>query len=128
MNSPIREEDSYVFIIIVNIRDFRFNDTTATRMLLKKSVSSFSLNRDYSYPLTLSNVQEPSRSLIPWDHMQVQKKKYNFVIACLAFSHCSLPKMVRKNVQKMYALANLLFWLLNLLFFRHSHCRGIMGS
>ena len=38
----------------------RFNDMMATRMLLKKSVSSFSLNRNYSYPLTLSNVREPS--------------------------------------------------------------------
>ena len=39
----------------------RSNDATATRTSLKKVyLRSFSLYRDYSYPITLSNVAEPS--------------------------------------------------------------------
>ena len=39
----------------------RSNDATATRTWLKKVyLRSFSLYRDYSYPITLSNVGEPS--------------------------------------------------------------------
>ena len=37
------------------------NDATATRTSLKKvCLRSFSLDSDYSYPITLSNVGEPS--------------------------------------------------------------------
>ena len=32
---------------------------------------------------TLSNVGEPARNWIPRDHIQVQKEKQNFVVACL---------------------------------------------
>ena len=49
----------------------------------KVNLRSFSLHRNYSYPLTLSNVGEPSWSWILRDHMQVQKEKLNFVVACL---------------------------------------------
>ena len=43
------------------IGTLRSNDATATRTSLKKvNLCSFSLNSDYSYPLTLSNVGEPS--------------------------------------------------------------------
>ena len=49
----------------------------------KVNLRSFSLHRNYSYPLTLSNVGEPSWSWILGDHMQVQKEKLNFVVACL---------------------------------------------
>ena len=39
----------------------RSNDATATRTSLKKVyLRSFSLYRDYSYPITVSNVGEPS--------------------------------------------------------------------
>ena len=39
------------------------------------NLRSFSLYRNYSYPLILSNVGEPSWSWIPGDHIQVQKEK-----------------------------------------------------
>ena len=41
----------------------------------KVNLRSFSLYRNFSYPLTLSNVGEPSWSWIPRDHIQVQKEK-----------------------------------------------------
>ena len=47
------------------------------------NLRSFSLHRNYSYPLTLSNLGKPSWSWILWDHIQVQKEKLNFVVACL---------------------------------------------
>ena len=49
----------------------------------KVNFRSFSLNRNYSYPRTLLNVGELSWSWIPKDHIQVQKEKYNFAVACL---------------------------------------------
>ena len=56
----LRIRESYV-------RDFiRSNDATAKRTSLKKrNLRSFSLYRNYSYPLTLSNVSEPSWSWMP---------------------------------------------------------------
>ena len=43
------------------IGTLRSNETTATRTSLKKvCLRSFSLNSDYSYPISLSNVGEPS--------------------------------------------------------------------
>ena len=54
----------------------RSNDATATRTSLKKvHLRSFSLYRDYSYPITLSNVGELSWSWISRDHIQSQKEK-----------------------------------------------------
>ena len=38
---------------------------------------------DYSVSLTLSNVGRLSWSLIPMNHIQVQKEKVNFLVACL---------------------------------------------
>ena len=49
------------------------------------NLRSFSLYRNYSYPLTLSKVGELSWSWIPREHIQVQKQKQNFVVACLRF-------------------------------------------
>ena len=46
----------------------------------------FCLYRDYPYPLTLSNVGQPSCSWIPSDPIPVQKEKYNFVVVCLRSS------------------------------------------
>ena len=46
---------------------------------LKVNLHSFSLYRNYSYLVTLSNEGEPSWSWI----LQVQKEKLNFVVACL---------------------------------------------
>ena len=42
---------------------------------LEVNLRSFSLFRDYLYPLTLSNVGEPSWSWTPRDHIQVQREK-----------------------------------------------------
>ena len=42
---------------------------------LKVNLRSLSLYRDYLYPLTLSNVGEPSWSWTPRDHIQVQREK-----------------------------------------------------
>ena len=43
----------------------------------------FRLYRDYPYPLTLSNVGQPSWSWIPSHPIPVQKEKYNFIVVCL---------------------------------------------
>ena len=54
----------------------RSNDARATRTSLKKvNLRSFSLYSDYSYPLTLSIVGEPSWSWISRDQIQAQKEK-----------------------------------------------------
>ena len=45
------------------------------KLAFKANLRSFSLYRDYSYPLTLSNVSELSWTGIPWDHIQVQEDK-----------------------------------------------------
>ena len=47
------------------------------------NLRSFSLNSNYSYSLTLSNVGKPSWSLISRDYSQAQKEKQNFIVACL---------------------------------------------
>ena len=49
----------------------------------KVNSRSFNLHRDYSKSLTLSNVGEPSWSRIPKNHIQVQKERGNFVVACV---------------------------------------------
>ena len=49
----------------------------------KVNSRSFNLHHDYSKSLTLSNVGEPSWSRIPKNHIQVQKERGNFVVACL---------------------------------------------
>ena len=53
----------------------RSNDATANKnVALRVILRSFSLYRDYAYPLTLSNVGEPSWSWILRDHIQVEKE------------------------------------------------------
>ena len=49
----------------------------------KVNSRSFNLHRNYSKSLTLSNVGEPSKSGIPKNHIQVQKERGNFVLACV---------------------------------------------
>ena len=49
----------------------------------KVNSRSFNLHRDYSKSLTLSNVGEPSLSRIPKNHIQVQKEREYFVVACV---------------------------------------------
>ena len=62
----------------------RSNEATATRTSLKKGICVLSVfYRNYSYPLTLSNVGGPSWSWMLRDHIQVQKEKQNFVVGCL---------------------------------------------
>ena len=56
--------------------DFKIQRRTSEEnVALKVNLRSFSLYRDYSYLLTLSNVREPSRIWIPRDHIQVQKAR-----------------------------------------------------
>ena len=76
----------------------RSNDATATRTSFKVNLRSFSLYRNH-YPLTMSNVGEPSWSWIPRDHNHVQKKiKFRLLVqsCCLlikpiVFSTFALP-------------------------------------
>ena len=49
----------------------------------KSEYTFFSLYRDYSNSLTLSNASELVWSWISINHIQVYKEKENFVIACL---------------------------------------------
>ena len=48
-------------------------DDDNEKLAFKANLGPFSLYRDYSYPLTLSNVSELSWGWIPWDHIQVQE-------------------------------------------------------
>ena len=58
------------------IRDLKIKRRDSNENVAEKvNLRSFSLYRDYSYPLTLSNVGEPAWSWIPRDHIQVQKQK-----------------------------------------------------
>ena len=76
----------------------RSNDATATRTSFKVNLRSFSLYRNH-YPLTMSNVGEPSWSWIPRDHNHVQKEiKFRLLVqsCCLLikpidFSTFALP-------------------------------------
>ena len=76
----------------------RSNDATATRTSFKVNLRSFSLYRNH-YPLTMSNVGEPSWSWIPRDHNHVQKEiKFRLLVqsCCLlikpiVFSTFALP-------------------------------------
>ena len=66
-----------VAVALAVIRDFKDPTTRRRRERRSKKVylRSFSLYRDYSYPITLSNVGEPSWSWISRDHIQAQKEK-----------------------------------------------------
>ena len=50
---------------------------------LKVNSRSFNLHRDFSKSLTLWNVGEPSQSWISKNHIQVQKERGSFVVACV---------------------------------------------
>ena len=119
---------------ILGVKGLRSNDATATRKSLKKWICVhlvfIAIIRDYSYILTLSaNVGQSSWSWIPRDHIQVQKAKYNFVVACLwrfyvlhktrneAFFRRSRAKREKKCTVKRDGRTRLLFSLLNLLVF-----------
>ena len=53
--------DAYTKLLVCILGTLRSNDATASRTSLKKVyLRSFSLYRDYSYPITFSNVGEPS--------------------------------------------------------------------
>ena len=57
-------------------RDFKIQRRDGNvNVAQKENLRSFSLYSDYSYPLTLSNVGEPSWSWISSDHIQAQKEK-----------------------------------------------------
>ena len=57
-------------------RDFKIQRRDGDKNVAEKvHLRSFSLYSDYSWPLTLSNVGEPSWSWISRDHVQAQKEK-----------------------------------------------------
>ena len=71
------------------------------------NLRSFGLYSDYSCPLTLSNVGEPLWNWISRDHIQAQKEKENFIVACLRTS--SIKREIRhfhvvvvQNGKEMY--------------------------
>ena len=68
-----------------NIREFKMSrQLTATKTSHEKWTRIFfSLYRDYSNSLTLSNARELFWSWISINHSQVHREKENFVIACL---------------------------------------------
>ena len=56
--------------------DFKIQQRDSNENVAEKvNERSFSLYRDFSYYLTLSNVREPSWIWIPRDHIQVQRAK-----------------------------------------------------
>ena len=58
------------------IRDFKIQRRDGNgNVAYNVNLRSFSLYRNYSCPLTLSNVREPSWSWISRDLIQVQKEK-----------------------------------------------------
>ena len=98
----------------------RSTDAMAEEMSLKKVIlHSFSLNRDYSYRIPLSNVGEPYWSCISRINIQVQKEKFKFVVACfrppqnvkLTISRRSRAKTAKKCTKKCDERAELLFCL-----------------
>ena len=66
------------------IGTLRSEDGNGSEKVAEKVNSpSFNLHRDYSKSLTLSNEGEPSYNWIPKNHIQVQKERRNFVVACV---------------------------------------------
>ena len=57
-------------------RDFKIQRRDGNvNVAQKENLRSFSLYSDYSYPLTLSNVGEPSWTWISMDNSQAKKEK-----------------------------------------------------
>ena len=67
----------WVAVALKTSREFKIQRRDGyENVALKLNLPSFSLCRDYCYPLTLSNVREPSWSWIPsGGHLQVQIEK-----------------------------------------------------
>ena len=114
----------------------RSNDVTATRTSLKKvNVRSFSRYRDYSY-LLCQMYANPSEFELQGTIFKLRKR--NKILSLLVqvlrktrnklFSRPSRAKTARKCTEKCEARAKLLFWILNLLFFRRPRCCRVVGS
>ena len=66
------------------IRSLRSEDGDGRESVAEKENSrSFNLHRDYYKSLTLSNVGDSSESRILKNHIQVQKERGNFIVACV---------------------------------------------
>ena len=93
---------------VVLLGTLRSNDATATRTSLKKWIlRSFSLNRDYSYPLTLSNAGKPSWSWIlrpyPSSQIEIKFRRWLFTFSIKReFRHFHVVVVQKRqgNVQK----------------------------
>ena len=90
------------------------------------NLRSFSLYSDYSHTHTLSTVGESSWSWISIDHIQAQKEKSNFVVACLRppsnaklgiFPLSRSCKNEKEMYKKVWCTWEVVVCLLNLLFF-----------
>ena len=83
-------------------RDFEIRGPRRQRILrLKMNSRSFSLYLDYFYPLTLSN--ELSWGWITYSrHIQVQKEKDNFILACLCPPHYPFLRRSRAVTSKKF--------------------------
>ena len=66
-NESLRSDEDKTYSCIRDFKDPR------TRWQRKLGLRSFSLTREYSYPLTLSNVGEYAR-----DHIQARKRQVKF--------------------------------------------------
>ena len=93
------------------------NENVAWKMNLR----SFSLDRNYSYPLTLSNVGKPSWSWIPRDHIQIiSEREIKLLLLVyilhktwhLALSRRSRAETANKCTKKCDARGKLLFCIL----------------
>ena len=107
-------------LAFANIRD----SWQPRKRRMKSEFTFFSLYRDYSNSLTLSNANELFWSRISVNHIKVHKEKENFVIACLRPSQnmklavkFSRAVMAKKCTKKRDVRAKLLFSLVKLLLF-----------
>ena len=108
------------------IRDLKIQRRDGDKKVAEKvNLRSFSLYSDYSWPLTLSNVGEPSWSWISRDKFKLRKRnKISSLLVYVrhktrnqAFSRRSRAKTGKKCTKKCDARAKWSFCLLNLLFF-----------
>ena len=104
----------------------------------KVNLCSFTLYRNFSYPLTLSNVGEPNWSWIPIDISKFQKRNKissllvtltspkNANLGIFKSQSCKNGKEMYKNVWGMYKVVVLL--IIKLLLFWRSRWRRVVGS
>ena len=95
--TQLRENKSYLkartTVRIIKIQRRDGNENVALKVNLR---FFFSLYSDYSYPLTLSNVGEPSWSWISRDHIQAQKEK--------KFRRCLFTSSIKREIRHFHVV------------------------